>query len=122
MKARKELLIELSSLKAKLNCSIVCASIQYKPFNWSKLEPYDTKNIILPVNHTKEQYKTFLKEMTFEYNSGFGAQELFGVVWLTNDVALERQDYDGSEWWYLNYSDNIPAIPEECFAPGVTAQ
>lgn len=121
MRARKELVVELSNLKTKLNCSVICASILYSPFCW-KMKDREDKNIVLPLNYTKEQFKKFLEEMTFEYDSGYGTQELFGTVWLTNNVTLEREVFDGSEWWYLNYSDNIPEIPEECFANEARAQ
>lgn len=37
--------------------------------------------------------------LDFEYNSGYGTQHLFGVVWLSDGTWFERREYDGSEWW-----------------------
>ena len=35
------------------------------------------------------------------YDSGYGTQELFGFVLLNDDTWLDRQEYDGHEWWVL---------------------
>ena len=37
--------------------------------------------------------------LDFEYDSGFGTQHLFGVVWLSDGTWFERLEYDGSECW-----------------------
>ena len=34
-----------------------------------------------------------------EYYSGYGSQDLFGTVWLSDGTWLTRGEYDGSEWW-----------------------
>ena len=39
------------------------------------------------------------------YNSGFGGQELFGNVWFDDGTWLSREEYDGSEWYTVNYVD-----------------
>lgn len=53
---------------------------------------------------------TDLDDLDFDYDSGYGIQELFGVVYCkdpnNNPVWLTRGEYDGSEWW------NINTIPE----------
>lgn len=53
---------------------------------------------------------TSLDDLNFEYDSGYGIQELFGVVYCkdinNNPVWLTRGEYDGSEWW------NVNTIPE----------
>ena len=40
-----------------------------------------------------------LLKLDFEYDSGFGAQMLFGFIWYTDGTWSERGEYDGSEWW-----------------------
>ena len=34
-----------------------------------------------------------------EYHAGYGTQNLFGTVWLSDGSWLVRREYDGSEWW-----------------------
>lgn len=37
--------------------------------------------------------------MNFEYDSGYGGQELFGYIWYEDGTWSERGEYDGAEWW-----------------------
>ena len=37
--------------------------------------------------------------MNFEYDNGFGGQELYGTIWLKDGTWCTRGEYDGSEWW-----------------------
>ena len=67
----------------------------------------DTIN--LKVGYSPEEYQSFLNLLNFDYDSGYGGQELYGTVWLTNSTWLSRGEYDGSEWWEHN---ELPAIPE----------
>ena len=63
-------------------------------------------------NETHDGYNTVTKTITslddldFEYDSGYGIQELFGTVYCKdsngNPVWLTREGYDGSEWWTIN--------------------
>jgi hypothetical protein len=69
---------------------------------------------ILKQNYTQEEYKSFLSSLDFEYDDGYGLQQLFGIVWFTDDTWLERGEYDGSEWWEYN---KTPEIPKECQQP-----
>jgi hypothetical protein len=43
--------------------------------------------------------KNVINNLDVEYYEGFGSQQLRGVVLLDNNDWLERQQYDGSEWW-----------------------
>lgn len=49
---------------------------------------------------------TSLDDLDFEYDSGYGIQELFGIVYCKdsddNPAWLTRGEYDGSEWWVVN--------------------
>ena len=64
----------------------------------------------LKVGHTTEDLQEFLNNLDFEYNSGYGGQELFGTVWFNDGTWADRGEYDGSEWWNYNW---CPVIPEE---------
>lgn len=39
-----------------------------------------------------------------------GAQELHGLIWLSNGNWMSRWEHDGSEGWQLN---SLPEIPDE---------
>lgn len=49
------------------------------------------------------------KEMGFDYDNGYGGEELFGVVCFKDGSWLERMEYDGSEWWEYkkNYNEEM---------------
>lgn len=56
------------------------------------------------------KYIKSLDDLDFDYDAGYGIQELFGVVYCKDSnnkpVWLTRGEYDGSEWW------NVNTIPE----------
>jgi hypothetical protein len=64
----------------------------------------------LPVSYTQEQYDEFLNLLDFEYNDGYGGQELYGTIWYKNGTWSDRGEYDGSEWWEYQ---SCPGIPEK---------
>jgi len=37
--------------------------------------------------------------LDFDYNDGFGGQELYGYIWYKDGTWSDRGEYDGSEWW-----------------------
>jgi hypothetical protein len=37
--------------------------------------------------------------LNFEYDNGYGGQELFGYIWYEDGTWSDRGEYDGSEWW-----------------------
>jgi hypothetical protein len=65
--------------------------------------------LLLPLGYTENQCTEFLSRLAFEYDSGYGSQELFGTIWYTDGSWSERGEYDGSEWWEHN---TFPEIPE----------
>lgn len=42
---------------------------------------------------------TSIDQLDFTYDSGYGTQKLFGVVFFNDNTWLDRGEYDGSEWW-----------------------
>ena len=66
--------------------------------------------IDLKMGYTSEDLQNFLKAIDFDYNNGYGGQNLFGCIWYRDYTWSERGEYDGSEWW--NYH-SCPQIPEE---------
>lgn len=64
----------------------------------------------LRLGHTQEDYQAFVDKLDFNYNDGYGSQNLYGTIWCKNSVWFDRGEYDGSEWWNRN---EYPAIPDE---------
>ena len=102
MNAKQELLSKLDETFLSIKCAAIDIEISYGVM----------KQIRLPLNYSPEQYEEFLSALDVEYSSGYGSQELFGRVWLTQDVWLERHEYDGSEWWTVK---KLPPIHKELF-------
>lgn len=63
-------------------------------------------HINLDDNTTITKDITTLDDLNFDYDAGYGSQELFGIVYCKNSnnrpVWLTREEYDGSEWWDIN--------------------
>ena len=70
----------------------------------------DSRTILLKDGHDEVDYLKFLNNLDFEYDSGYGGQELFGTVWFEDNTWATRGEYDGSEWWEAHY---LPDIPKE---------
>ena len=64
----------------------------------------------LMVDYTLEEYEQFVNSLDFEYDSGFGLQELFGMIWFKDGTWADRAEYDGSEWWSLKSRPVVPDI------------
>ena len=60
--------------------------------------------------YNSEDYKNFLNKLDFEYDDGYGGQELFGLICCENGIWFERGEYDGSEWWEKRKYPNIDNI------------
>ncbi len=101
--AKKEL-EKLLEGKAKVKCAKITKGYQYD-------HEYQCPEYVLKLNHSEQEYNDFLKSLDFEYDSGYGGQELYGIVWLEDGTWCTRGEYDGSEWWEHNVS---PTIPNEC--------
>lgn len=101
MNAKEELLKILSDDNLEIKCANIISSYCYGE--------NDTIHD-LKLNYTEEEYQKFIESLNFKYDSGFGGQELFGIVWLKDGTWLSRGEYDGSEWWEHNV---LPEIPKE---------
>lgn len=99
----KQELLEIIKNTAKVKCASI--SKGYDDSNDS------SKRIILKVNYSEEAHQQFLTNLDFEYDEGFGTQELYGIVWLEDGTWLSRREYDGSEWWEHHL---MPVVPQEC--------
>lgn len=50
-------------------------------------------------NEFKGSLDQVSKMLNFDYDDGYGTQELYGVIWYANGTWSERYEYGGSEWW-----------------------
>ena len=85
------------------NREVLCAQIQ-------KGDNYHDKPTILNLTTgwTKEDWDQFLSDLDFEYDSGYGGQELFGTIWYVDGTWSDRGEYDGSEWYEYHICPQIP--------------
>ncbi len=81
--------------------NLLCVLIRFGAYNLEK-------QLVLTTGYTKEEYNQFLNDMDFEYNSGYGGQQLYGTIWFCDGTWCSRGEYDGSEWWQYNICPDIP--------------
>jgi hypothetical protein len=122
MSAIKELLSQIKDLK-----SILCAEIEVREHQGFKVrsnylenplisikevDDYDDGNIKIRLfpGYTDQDLENFTAAMDFEYDSGYGGQNLFGLIWMKDGTWLSRGEYDGSEWWNWN---RLPELPTD---------
>ena len=99
MRNAKIELLEALENKAVLKCAKIIIS---KTWNAKGIKEYKLK-----LNYNKRDLEDFLKSIDFEYDNGYGGQELFGTLWLEDGTWLSRDEYDGSEWWEHNILPEI---------------
>ena len=104
-----ETLIVEPLVEYEVLCAWVC-------FGEGSFDPNMDNAIYLRKGHTSQEYEEFLAKIDREYDDGYGGQELYGVIWLTNGDWFQRHEYDGSEYW-----DHMtrPEILEGCEGPPV---
>jgi hypothetical protein len=72
----------------------------------------DPKNILIDSENGALSMKD-LMILDFEYDNGYGGQELFGYVVFKDNTWLERGEYDGSEWWEYQKCPTYNEIKEK---------
>lgn len=105
--AKEELINTLKGTESIVKCAYIkCERGSYWDNNDKYIQPAP---ISLIEGYTLEEYEEFLKKLDFEYDAGYGGQELYGIVWLMEENTwLERGEYDGSEWWNFQECPPIP--------------
>lgn len=97
-------------VNATRGTKVVCASLTWQPFDVENGYG-EAVHVALKKGHTKREYAAFLAELDFEYNDGFGTQELFGTILCAKGVWFTRHEYDGSEYWQRH---EYPKVPDCC--------
>ena len=95
---------------------VLCAYIDYSSseYDLPDIERVKlNKELYLKKHHTKEEFDQFLNKLDFEYDSGYGSQELHGIIWYTDGTYCDRYEYDGSESWSHHRCPDIPDSLED---------
>lgn len=90
---------------------VKCAAISW-PDHYDEIsDSWETDELYLKVDHSQLDFAEFLKKLDYEYDSGYGGQNLYGTIWYEDGTWSSRGEYDGSEWWEFN---QCPEIDENC--------
>lgn len=108
MRNAKEEFLGMMKTYNKTKYDIKCANIYHGDNIWCFKEEKEVGTHTLPVRHSTHDAEVFIDSLDFGYYSGYGGQELFGVVWFKDGTWLERGEYDGSEWWEYKCTPEIP--------------
>jgi len=100
--AKEEFLAHIKNVPSKVKAARI-----FKENYFNEFGP-ELKN--LKVGYSEQDFEQFLNSLDFHYDSGYGGQELYGIIWYEDGTWSERGEYDGSEWWEHQV---IPDIPEE---------
>ena len=57
---------------------------------------------------TEGGFEQFLEKLNKDYDAGYGTQELWGTLWLSDGSWAERSEYDGSENWVIKVRPTVP--------------
>ena len=105
MNAKQEIIDHFSNVISKP----LCAKVTHMPRRGPFYEDRDGSASILTTGWNDADFKAFLESLDFEYDNGYGTQELFGDIWYEDGSWSEREEYDGSECWAYKSSPPIPA-------------
>lgn len=85
---------------------VLCAKLT-RGYDW---DDGNHTNYILKSEYDDVSLEEFLTSIDFQYDCGYGGQELFGTIWYKDGTFSQRGEYDGSEWWE---HISVPEIPKE---------
>jgi hypothetical protein len=71
-------------------------------------EDDDTPKYYLKKGFSNEEFLLFIESLDFNYDSGYGGQELFGTIWYKDGTWSSRGEYDGYERWEYNVCPELP--------------
>ena len=92
MNAKNEL---LRHIKDREVIYVQIREISYRAFPLSQVSIEGSLDEVLPL-------------MDFEYDAGYGSQELFGTIWYSDGTWSDREEYDGSEHWVYRKCPPLP--------------
>lgn len=87
--------------------SVLCAQIQRGNDYYDN--SYGSPSVFnLTTGWDSEDWNKFLSDLNFEYDCGYGGQNLFGTIWYVDGTWSDRGEYDGSEWYDYHVCPPIP--------------
>lgn len=105
--AAEELLQALSDFSKEVS-DIKCLWIGHEECYDENRDTSYEQTFNLKIGWTEQDWQKLMHDLDFEYDEGYGGQELFGTVWFNDGSWLERGEYDGSEWWAYRTTPLIP--------------
>jgi len=97
---------KLEFLNATKSNKLLCSTITLS-YDWNSGTMFNLKP-----GYTPEEYDIFIKNLDFDYDSGYGTQHLYGTIWCEDGVWFDRHEYDGSEHWDFHKYPTIPALEQ----------
>jgi hypothetical protein len=55
--------------------------------------------LVYGCNRIEGSLNEVMPKLDFDYDGGYGCQELFGYIWYGDGTWSQRGEYDGLEWW-----------------------
>ena len=83
---------------------VIAVQASFEPFN--RNSQVEVK--ILLQFRLGDNWEQFTNKLDFEYNAGYGTQQLFGTIWFQDGSWATRGEYDGAEWWQHHIRPEIP--------------
>ena len=98
--ARQELIKALTAADKLRTTDIIAFNIEIR--DWRDKVTHSCKGTLLTADD--------LDAIDVLYDSGYGSQQLFGLVLFSDNTWLSREEYDGSEWWIHNVPPTVEYI------------
>ena len=105
--AKKEIL-EFLKEDSVVNKKIKCAIINYDNKH-SEIDD-DEHVFILKINHTNDDFKSFLSQLNFKFEYGWGTSMLYGSIWFEDGSWATRTESDYGEGWEHKKVPQIPSL------------
>jgi hypothetical protein len=87
---------------------ILCLEIWHETALFRRTEGDTRRTVTLAIGFSYDEFIQAVDNLDFEYDCGYGGQELFGYVWYKDGTWTDRYEYDGAECWQHNSVRIIP--------------
>ena len=104
--ANKEFIYHINNVISKFNVKVVSAII-------CCIESDIPQPIALNKDYNVLEWNEFVMKLNFEYDDGWGSQELFGFIWYSDGSWSDRKEYDGAESWDYKKCPNFNTTLED---------
>jgi hypothetical protein len=102
--------------KQELRNELINISKEVSEILWAAI---GNKNKIFKLNpeYTPKELEEFIENLNFEYDNGYGGQELYGIIAFNDNTWFDRYEYDGSESWdyhkFPTFENSLKEISDE---------